>query len=246
MKKLLIFSSFVFFLLAEAKSQQDDPFDYGQEFLFGVTKATNGGLISGGFFRYSAKKTDRLFQTFGLEIANVRHPQERRVQTPTFFSSSSFYEGKEKYLISTRLMYGYDLLLFKKAEQKGVQINGVLMGGPTLGLVSPYFLRSESGDLVTYSQFSNRPGSGPGTGPISIVGPAGYFSGVNQMEVALGAHLRASLLFEFGSFKSKVTGFEVGFLGEIFSREIEIVPLGTKNYNFYPAAFVSILFGSRK
>ncbi|MGM0580291.1 MAG: hypothetical protein ACQETL_06405 [Bacteroidota bacterium] len=237
MKKLIIFSSLILFFLTEAKSQKDDPFDYGQEFLFGVTKATNGGLISGGFFRYSAKKSDRMFQTFGLEVANVRHPQERRVQSPTFFSSSSFYEGKEKYLISTRLMYGYDLLLFKKAEQKGVQINGVLAGGPTFGLVSPYLLRSEGGGLVTYSQYLN--GS-------SIIGPAGYFSGIDQMEVALGANLRASLLFEFGSFKSKVTGFEVGFLAEIFTREIEIVPLGTKNYNFYPAAFVSILFGSRK
>ena len=237
MKKIIfctILSSLVFF---EAVSQKEDAFEYGQEFLFGITKATNGGLFSGGFFRYSAKKTDRIFQTFGVEIANIRHPQERRVQSPTFFSSSSFYEGKEKYLISTRLMYGYDLLLFKKSEQKGVQINGVFTGGPSLGLVSPYFLRSEGGGLITYSQYLN--GS-------SIIGPAGYFSGIDQMEVVMGAHIRASLLFEFGTFKSKVTGFEVGFLGEIFSREIDLVPLARKNYNFYPAAFISILFGSRK
>ena len=50
MKKLLIFSLLMIFLLADAKSQKNDPFDYGQEFLFGATKATNGGLISGGFF----------------------------------------------------------------------------------------------------------------------------------------------------------------------------------------------------
>ncbi|HET8858560.1 hypothetical protein [Marivirga sp.] len=240
MKKLLIFFFLTIIVLAEAKSQQDDPFEYGQEFLFGATKATNGGLISGGFFRYSAKKTDKLFQTFGIEIANVRHPQERRAPSPTFFSNSTFYEGKENYLISTRLLYGYDALLFKKAEQKGVQINGVLTAGPTFGLVSPYFLRSEGGELVTFSQIFN------GTAPVSITGPAGYFSGLSNMEIVMGAHIRASLLFEFGTFKSKVTGFEVGFLGEIFTRRIEIVPLGTKNYNFYPAAFVSILFGSRK
>lgn len=237
MKKLLTFSLLILFLLSEAKGQENDPFDYGQEFLFGISKATNSGLVSGGFFRYSAKKTDKLFQTFGIELANIRHPQERKVPSPSFLGSSSFYEGKEKYLVSTRLFYGYDLLLFKKAEQKGVQINGVLVGGPTFGLVSPYLLRGEGGDLVTYSQYLN------GT---SIYGPAGYFSGVNQMEVVMGANVRASLLFEFGSFKSKVTGFEVGFLADIFSRKIELVPLGTKNYSFYPTAFVSILFGSRK
>lgn len=98
-----------------------------------------------------------------------------------------------------------------------------------MGLVSPYYLRSEGDGLVTYSQFS---GSGSGAGPVSIVGPAGYFAGIDMMEVVPGIHLRASLLFEFGSFKSKITGFEVGFLGEIFSREIEIVPQGTKIITF--------------
>ncbi|WP_375580253.1 hypothetical protein ABWH96_04240 [Marivirga tractuosa] len=142
MKKIFILSILPLFLCLEAKSQNEDPFDYGQEFLFGITKATNGGLFSGGFFRYSAKKTDRIFQTYGIEIANIRHPQERRVPSPTFFSSSSFYEGKEKYLISTRLMYGYDLLLFKKAEQKGVQINGVFTGGPNIRFCISIFPKS--------------------------------------------------------------------------------------------------------
>lgn len=237
MKKLLTFSLLLVTMVPNLKAQQDDPFEYGKEYLFGISKSTNSGLISGGFFRYSLKKNERVYQTFGLEIANVRHPQERRVQTPTFFSTSGFYEGKEKYLISTRLMYGYDLLLFKKAEQKGVQINTVLTGGPSFGLVSPYLLRTESGNLITYEQF---------LGGQSIIGPAGYFAGLNDMEVALGIHLRASLLFEFGSFKSNVTGFEIGCLAEIYNRTIEIVPTGTKNYNFYPAAFISILFGTRK
>ena len=124
----------------------------------------------------------------------------------------------------------------KKRNKKVCKLMECLSEGPTFGLVSPYFLRSESG-LVTYSQYLNG---------ASIIGPAGYFSGVDQMEIVPGAHLRASLLFEFGSFKSKITGFEVGFLAEIFTREIQIVPLGTKNYNFFPAAFVSVLFGSRK
>ncbi|MBK6266495.1 hypothetical protein JKA74_15730 [Marivirga sp. S37H4] len=237
MKRLLIFLFVLILSFDQAVAQENDPFDYGQEFLFGVSKSTNSGLISGGFFRYSAKKNDRLFQTFGIEVAHIRHPQERRVRSNLYFNSSSYYYGKEKYLLSTRLMYGYDALLFRKAEQKGVQINGVLTGGPSFGFISTYYLRNETGQLTTFSESQNSP---------NIVGPAGYFAGVGDMEMAIGLHVRASLLFEFGSFKSNVTGFEVGFLGEIFNKEIELVPTGTKNYRFYPAAFLSILFGSRK
>ncbi len=237
MKRLLILIFILVCFFGNAFAQESDPFEYGQEYLFGVSKSTNSGLISGGFFRYSIKKNDRLFQTFGIEVAHIRHPQERRVRSNLYFNSSSYYYGKEKYLISTRLMYGYDALLFRKAEQKGVQINGVLTGGPSFGFISTYYLRNDVGQLTTFSETRNSP---------NIVGPAGYFAGVNEMELAIGLHLRASLLFEFGSFKSNVTGFEVGVIAEMFNKEIELVPTGTKNYQFYPAGFISIIFGSRK
>lgn len=240
MKRLLLILFVIPLAFSNLMAQENDPFDYGQEFLFGVTKSTTSGLVSGGFFRYSAKKTDRLFQSFGIEVAHIRHPQELRLRNAFYFNTSNYYAGKEKYLLSTRLLYGYDYLLFRKAEQKGVQINGVLLGGPSLGFISDYYLRTAEGGNVKYSEISQ------GAGINSIVGPAGYFAGVGNMEMAIGLNVRASLQFEFSSFKSNITGFEVGFIGEIFSREVQMVPTGTKNYRFYPAAFLSILFGSRK
>jgi hypothetical protein len=242
MKRLLIILFALSCVVIPGKAQENDPFEYGQEFLFGVTKSTTSGLVAGGFFRYSAKKTDRLYQSFGIEVAHIRHPQELRDRNPFFFNTSNYYAGKEKYLLSTRLLYGYDYLIFKKAEQKGVQINGVLMGGPSLGFISDYFLRTSEGRSLKYSEIA-RPG---GAGANSIIGPAGYFAGLGNMEMTIGLNVRASLQFEFSSFKSNITGFEVGFIGEIFSKEIQIVPTGTKNYRFYPSAFLSILFGSRK
>ncbi|GAB3342756.1 hypothetical protein GCM10027429_32730 [Marivirga atlantica] len=216
--------------------QEDDPFDYGQEFLFGVSTSTNSGFISGAFFRYSAKQTDRILQTYGIEFANIRHPQERKVQSN--FYGSNIYEGKENYLMSMRLMYGYDALLFKKADRKGVQINAVMAGGPSVGFISPYYLRGESGELLQYSEYLSN--------PQGIIGAANYFAGFGEMDATVGLNLRLSLLFEFGTFKSSITGFEVGGVAEYFAQEVEIVPTGTKNYNFYPALFLSILFGSRK
>ncbi|MFQ3214780.1 MAG: hypothetical protein ACJAT1_001045 [Marivirga sp.] len=217
-------------------AQETEMYDYGREFLFGGTTATNSGLISGGFFRYGEKVSDKVLRTIGIEIANIRHPQERKVSTG--FYGASVYEGKDNYLISTRLMYGYDRILFRKADRKGVQINAVGMGGPSIGLISPYYLRSESGNLITYSDYL--------ASPVPIIGSANYFTGIKEMEATLGFHLRGSLLFEFGTFKSSITGFEVGGLIEYFAREVPLVPAGTKNYNFYPSLFLSVIFGSRK
>jgi len=236
MHKFYLFLFLILIGFGAAEAQNRDPFDYGQEYLFGVSTATNSGLISGGFFRYSAKQNDRVLRTYGIEFANIRHPQERKIQSN--FYGSSIYEGKENYLLSARLLYGYDMLLFKKADRKGVQINGIFAGGPSIGFISPYYLRSESGNLISYSEFL--------ANPQSIVGAANYFAGIGEVSATIGLNLRASVMFEFGNFKSNITGFEVGGVMEYFAREVQIVPNATKNYNFYPALFISILFGSRK
>ena len=233
---LLIFLCTLFSVPSLFAQEENDPFDYGVEYLFGVTTSTNSGLVSGVNFRYGAKINDNLLRTFGIEIANVRHPQERKVRA--FAYGGSLYEGKENYLISVRLLYGYDKILFRKADRKGVQINGVLVGGPSIGLVSPYYLRAENGDLVTYSEIRN--------GNQLPISAANYFAGVNEMEAAIGANLRASLLFEFGTFKSSITGFEIGGMLEYYNKEIPLVPLGTRNYQFYPSLYLGLIFGTRK
>ncbi len=238
MNRYLLILCIILVVPALSVAQDNDPYDYGQEYLFGVSSATNSGLISGAFFRYSAKQTDRVMRTYGIEFVNIRHPQERKVQSN--FYGSSVYEGKENYLISTRLLYGYDMLLFRKADRKGVQINGIVAGGPSIGLISPYYLRSESGDLITYSEFLSS------TPPQGVVGAANYFAGVSEMTATIGLNFRVSLLFEFGNFKSNITGFEIGAVTEYFAQEVQIAPTATRNYNFYPALFLSILFGSRK
>jgi hypothetical protein len=48
-----------------------------------------------------------------------------------------------------------------------------------------------------------------------------------------------------GAFKSQVTGFEGGFLLDLYTKEIEMVP-SAKNYSMYPTLFITFFYGSRK
>src|SRR6186713_2643669 len=59
-------------------AQVQDGYDYETEFIWGVSKNTSGGLIGGFIFKKSFKMSERMLQSFGLEIMNVRHPQEIR------------------------------------------------------------------------------------------------------------------------------------------------------------------------
>ena len=102
---LLILPSLVF-------SQSLEADNYNTEFIWGVNKNTSGGLIGGFVARKSRRLSDRMFESFGLELVNVKHPQEVRRNSIT---GNFFIYGKSNYLYSIRLQYGRELILFKKA-----------------------------------------------------------------------------------------------------------------------------------
>lgn len=216
-------------------SQDTEDYEYTREFIFGINKNTNGGLIGGVILKYSQALNPTLFQSFGLELVNVKHPKEVRRHT---YNGNSYIHAKENYLYSVRLQYGREKILFKKAPQQGVQVTGILAAGPTIGVVAPYYVQVYVDNFTTIT-VPNKANQG------DIAGTGGIFQGIEDSKIKLGANIKASVSFEFGTFKNSVTGFEAGFLLEAFPEEILIIP-GAKNNKIFTSAFLTILFGTRK
>ena len=78
MRKLQIFILIILPLLGSAQLFEGEEFEYTSEWIWGINKNTNGGLIGGLVLRHSRKKGNDLYQTFGLELSNVKHPSEAR------------------------------------------------------------------------------------------------------------------------------------------------------------------------
>jgi hypothetical protein len=236
--------SFLAFLLILACpalfGQTQDSYEYQSEFTWGINKNTSGGLIGGLVFKKARKLNDRVLETYGLELMNVKHPQEVRRNSPT--TGNFFIYGKANYLYAIRLQYGRDLLLFKKAPQQGVEIKGVFAIGPTIGIVAPYYVEyyPPNNDGFTVR--------GPYHESIKIERIAGtgrLFEGIGDSKIVPGANLKAAINFELGTVKSQVTGFEAGFLIDAYTKQIELVP-SAKNYSVFPTLFVTLFYGSRK
>jgi hypothetical protein len=222
-------------------SQYAGGYDYGTEKIWGITKATNSGLIGGFNFKYSkALKKEDAYHGLGIELVNIKHPQEQKYYT---LSGNTFTWGKENYLYSIRLTYYRDFIIFQKAPQQGVQIN--LLGGigPTIGLEAPYYVEVNLGGGQTVKEPYDH--TNPNHEPNNIVGTGNIFQGVGQSSVVPGLNAKVGLAFEFGTFKSNVVGVEVGFQMDWFTREIILIPT-TENYNLFPAAYVTLFYGSRK
>jgi hypothetical protein len=227
-------------MYTEGWTQTLDSYEYQSEFVWGINKNTAGGLIGGFVFKKSRKLSERTLETFGLEIMNIKHPQESRRNS---YSGNFYTYGKNNYLYSFRFQYGRDFILFKKAPQQGVEIKAVLAVGPSIGIVAPYYVEwapdGGNGFYTIREQWN------PSIPAESILGPGRLFEGLGESSFAFGGNLKAAVNFELGTFKSQVTGFEGGILLDAYTKEIEMVPTA-KNYSVYPTLFITFFYGTRK
>jgi hypothetical protein len=233
--------SFVLLSVGHLQAQQSDTYEYNREFIWGINKNTNSGLIGGAAVKVARSIGKDKFQTYGLEIVNVKHPKELRRVSRT--SGNTFILGKTNYLFSVRPQYGREWIVFKKAPQQGVQVNAILAGGPSLGVIMPYYVQyAVSSQRTITIPYTTDP---PYNEPNRIVGSGPFFRGFSDARLTAGAHIKASLAFEFGTFKNDVTGFEAGFMVEAYPGEVEIVPTANSR-NIFPSAFIMLFYGSRK
>ena len=63
--------------------------------------------------------------------------------------------------------------------------------------------------------------------------------------MVIGLNIRAGLSFEFGTFKSNVSGFEIGMLLDAYARKINMIP-EADNYSVWPTVYITLFYGSRK
>ncbi|WP_114750663.1 hypothetical protein [Pleomorphovibrio marinus] len=225
----------------EVLAQREDAgnYDYDREVLFGINKNTNGGLIGGVSFKIGSAIDDDLFQFFQLELANVKNPKEVRYNTVL---GNSYIFGKANYLYAIRPQYGRELRLFRKAPHQGVQVSVLGAVGPTLGLIAPYYIEySVSRTETVRGQYDPELHQGPN----SVLGPGRLFEGIGESEIAFGGHAKAALCFEFGFFKSSVTGVELGYLLEGFNKEIVLMPT-TENRQIFQSVYFTLFYGFRR
>lgn len=225
------------------QAQTQDSYEYNSEFIWGINKNSAGGLIGGFTFKKARKVKDQVLESFGLEIMNVKNPQEVRVSSA--YTGNFFIYGKSNYLYAFRFQYGRDFILFTKAPQQGVEIKAVFAGGPSISLVAPYYIERTVDNSFFSSQHEQYDPNNPNHTFNNILGTGNLFEGLGESNVQIGLNLKAALNFELGFLKSQVTGFEVGVLVDSYFNEIMLMPTA-ENKAVFPTVFFTLFYGNRK
>ncbi|WP_460556218.1 hypothetical protein [Hymenobacter daeguensis] len=231
-----------------------DEQSFRKEFVFGINFNTQGGLIGGASVRSSRVLDDRLLRFWSLEGVMLKNiSKEDRITT---LVGGTYIDQKTNYAFVLRPSFGFQRILFRKAADAGVQVNGLLSAGPSLGLLMPYYITYDrtapvtqvinlSTDDIVNEQYDPR----KHVYPAAILDHGPLFSGIGQTQVVPGFHFRGGLSFEYGRYRDAVTGLEAGFLVEAFTKKMVILsPYSeTDNLNrqFFPSVYLTLYFGHR-
>ncbi|MBL6444973.1 hypothetical protein JMN32_01540 [Fulvivirga sp. 29W222] len=241
-KKAYFILLFLFPMLSLAQNQDAESYD--KEFVWGINKNTAGGLIGGFMLRSSKRIGDKLYQSLGVEIVNVKHPLE--VRRNSNITGNLFIYGKTNYLYAIRAQYGRELILFRKAPQQGVELKLITAIGPSIGVVAPYYIDYDADGRNNPSVSSRKEQYDPYKHNADfILGTGHILQGIQESKIQLGANVKAALSFELGTSKTSVTGFEAGFLLDAYTKEIPLIETAD-NKAIFPTAFITLFYGKRR
>ena len=224
------------------KQAEEGVLVYRRQTIFGAQFRTNG---FGGFVEAGRMKTTRRTTVYRLDINEVKHQKEERLNSGALFFGNPFVYGKINNFYPVTLGFGQQLMLGQKGNRNGVAVTALFNGGLSLGLLRPYYLQVKDPvngqeKIIKYSSADSALFLGP-----TILGKGGFAKGWNELKIKPGAFVKSALRFDYGRFNEVVSGIEVGVSAEFYSEKIPIM-LFQKNRQFFFQGYISLLFGRRK
>ena len=233
-------------------SSNDAP-SYRKEFTYGLNFNTRGGLIGGVSVRSTRLLSQDWARFWSIEAVEVKHPKEQKIGTN--YGGSIIYH-KSNYLYVIRPSVGMQRVIFRKAPDSGVQVNGLFGAGPSIGLLMPYYISYNYSDPNGPPNAALTDVRNEQYDPVlhrderRIVDRAPLFSGIGGTKPQLGAHIRGALSFEYGRYRDAVAGVEVGAVVEAYTKAPAIIRVENAsdeslNDRFMPSVYLTIYLGSR-
>jgi len=230
---------------------------YNREFTVDLKLHTNGFALGVNIARL---KTYYLTRFFNIEFGEIKHPKEFRqsfdFQTQSPKVSRAFVFGKQNNLLVLRGGLGEKRYFSEKARRKGLAVGISYEGGPSLGLLKPYYLEllrpvdNDSGEFAIRSESYSDENAATFLEINRIYGSSGFSKGLSEISIVPGLHGKAAVHFDWGAFDEFVKAMEAGVMVDVFFREVPIMvesPLvdDAENKPFFINLYLNLQLGKR-
>lgn len=217
---------------------------------------TNGAAFGMNFGKIRSVTRTSLFY---VGLGEIKHPRETR-QNRNFpiggiGNFRGFIYGKQNNLFALRGGIGEKRYLSEKARRKGVAVGVSYEGGPTLGLLKPYYLvlRFEPADFNLANYRGERYSEDNADRFLSndkIFGADSFSKGLDEISLLPGLHGKASLHFDWGAFDEFVKAVETGVMIDFFFKSAPLLVeheslTNNQNRAVFINLFITLQLGKR-
>ncbi|MBK8489973.1 MAG: hypothetical protein IPL49_03465 [Saprospirales bacterium] len=227
---------------------------YNKEVAFNMRLHTNGFAMGVDFGRL---RTYYKTRTFHVELGELKHHKEYRTNldrsSATGRISRAFIYGKQNNFFVLRGGIGEKRYFSEKAKYKGVAIGISYKGGPSIGLLKPYYLEllstenNNSPFLSTVSVKYSEKVHDAFLDPWNIFGSSSWVKGFDEISLVPGLHGQFAVHFDWGAFDEYLKAVEAGVMVDVFFRKVPImveVP-NVENRPFFLNLYINLLLGKR-
>lgn len=243
-------------LLGQNNYDQQKGFIYNKEFATDFRIQNNGyalGIQWGTIHTY--KRTSFYYAGMG----ELKHPQEVRQNRGLPFGAGGGFRGytfgKQNNLIVLRGGVGNKRYLSEKGRIKGVAVAVTYEGGPTIGILKPYYLylRVQPEDFLQ-SYFRSEKYSPENADRFlsfeKIFGADSFFKGITEIGVRPGMHAKTALHFDWGAMDEFIKALELGIMADAFFTKMPILVESPQapefqNHLAFINLFLTLQFGKR-
>ncbi len=242
---------------------------YDRETVFDLRLLSDGYELGVNIGRL---KTYYRTEFFHFGIGELKHHREFKNRdgivgggTSIGRNSRSYVYGKQNNFYALRAGYGVKRYYSEKARKKGLAIGVSYEGGPTLGLLKPYFLEINRANMDGQNGPSIERFNGDNANFFlntdRIFGAAPAINGFSEIKVRPGVHLTGALHFDWGAFDQYVKAIEVGIAADIFFQNVPILideaeftalgptlnvePINVSNRPYFLNFYISFQLGKR-
>jgi hypothetical protein len=219
-----------------------------KEMSLGVSLSSLGNGI--GFRKYKTDEEFNIYRGFYIHLGHIKSNKEVKIAgvknaSDPSIATSSFTYGKINNLLNLQLGYSVRKKISGYLENTNVVIYGFGDAGINLGFLKPYYLKlartNASGSFFASDEKYSDSTALQFLDKRYVYAKSPFAIGLGESKLQIGANVKAGFQFDYAPAKESGVLVEVGAMADVFTKE-NIILIGEKAKQFYPAAFVSVKY----
>ncbi len=204
---------------------------------YGLTFHTQGWGVS---YKKQVHLSYKLKRIYNFEFQNLKHPKQEKVVNTFYDDSRGYFYGKINSLTRLRFGLSQQRAFAQKEIKKGVQLAWIYGLGLNLGFLKPsyieYYGDPGTANVVRYDPAVHLPGL--------IRGRAGFFKGLDELELVPGFYGKFGMNFEYSPYDERLKSMEVGVAFDVFYKEVPLM-YDIQNNQYWITLYLMLEIGKK-